>query len=241
MADTLPVLSSKRGWKIVLVALLTILVVIATLPSYFSGSWPWSEQLQAPQLNQIKSISQSSLPLPGWQLNGQEEVNISGNSWSLAEYENIGGAPAAEQLPRLVLLLRPQPWHNNQPEVEWVDLKGSQDWRVDNQKNLSFTVSNDGKPMQVTVRYFRAINEQSTFAAMQWYAWPQGGHPAPSRWFWADQRRQWQQHQRQPWIAVSLLLPIEPVGDIRPYQDAAIATAQTVQTALLEGPFAGVP
>jgi cyanoexosortase B-associated protein len=241
MADTMPALKSKRGWKIVLVALLTVLVAISTLPNYFSGSWPWSEPLKVPQLNQIKSISKTSLPLPGWQLNVQEEVSISGNSWSLAEYENTGGEPAAAQLPSLVLLLRPQPWHSDQPEVEWVDLRGSQSWQVDNQSNLRFTVpGSDGKPTQVTTQYFRAVNEQSTFAVMQWYAWPQGGHPAPSHWFWADQRRQWQQRQRQPWIAVSLLLPIEPVGDIRPYQDAAIATAQTIQTALLAGPFAGV-
>lgn len=244
MADiSLPVLKSKWGWKSILVALLAILVAVSALPSYFSGSWPWSEPLQVPQLNQIKAINQTGLPIPGWQMNVHQEVNISGHSWSLAEYENAGtqALPPAEQLPRLVLLLRAQSWHSNQPEVEWVDLRGSQEWQVDNQRNLKFTVpGSDGKPTQVTAQYLRAINEQSTFAVMQWYAWPQGGHPAPSHWFWADQRRQWQRRQRQPWIAVSLLLPIEPVGDIRPYEEAAIAVGQTVQTALIQGPFAGM-
>ncbi|MGD1909252.1 MAG: cyanoexosortase B system-associated protein [Leptolyngbyaceae cyanobacterium] len=240
MANTIPVLKLKRGWKIALVVLLAILVAISTLPSYFSGSWPWSEPLKAPQINQIKNISKTSLPLPGWDLSVQEEVSISGNKWSLAEYENVGGVLDVEQLPSLVLLLRPQPWHSDQPQVEWVDLKGSQSWQVDNKSNLRFTGSGEnGQPHQVTAQYFRAVNEQSTFAVMQWYAWPQGGHPSPSRWFWADQRRQWLKQERQPWIAVSLLLPIEPVGDIRPYQDAASAIAQTVQTALLDGPFAG--
>jgi cyanoexosortase B-associated protein len=240
---SLPGWKSKRGWKSILVALLATLVAIAALPSYFSGSWPWSEPLEAPQLNQIKDISETSLSLPGWQVNVQQEVNISGNDWSLAEYENLGSAatPSAEQLPRLVVLLRAQTWHTNQPEVEWVDLRGSQGWQVDHQSNLRFSVPGQGdQPVQVTTQYFRAVNEQSTFAVMQWYAWPQGGHPAPSHWFWADQRRQWQHQQRKPWIAVSLLLPIEPVGDIRPYQEAAIATAQAIQTALIEGPFAGV-
>ncbi len=242
MSDiSLPVFKSKQGWKIILVALLAVLVAISALPNYFNGSWPWSEPLQVPQLDQIKGISKTSLSLPGWQLNVQEEVSISGNNWSLAEYENTGSTIPADQLPRLVLLLRAQPWHDNQPEVDWVDLRGSQNWLVDNQSNLRFAGSDgDGNPTKVTTQYFRAVNEQSTFAVMQWYAWPQGGHPAPSHWFWADQRRQWQQQQRQPWIAVSLLLPIEPVGDIRPYQDAAIAAAQLVQTALVEGPFAGV-
>jgi hypothetical protein len=79
----------------------------------------------------------------------------------------------------------------------------------------------------------RGIDARNTFAVMQWYAWPDGGHFAPGKWFWADQAQQWQQRQRLPWVAVSILLPIEPVGDIRSHTAAVTEIAQAVQQGLL--------
>ncbi|MEM9816236.1 MAG: cyanoexosortase B system-associated protein, partial [Cyanobacteria bacterium P01_D01_bin.6] len=65
-----------------------------------------------------------------------------------------------------------------------------------------------------------------------------GGHFAPGKWFWADQAQQWQQRQRLPWVAVSILLPIEPVGDIRAHREAIIEVAQAVQQGLISSTFA---
>jgi cyanoexosortase B-associated protein len=73
---------------------------------------------------------------------------------------------------------------------------------------------------------------------MQWYAWPTGGHYAPGKWFWADQGRQWRQRERMPWVALNLLFPIEPLGDIRTHADEATAIAQAIQTSLLASTFA---
>ncbi|NER84831.1 MAG: hypothetical protein F6K42_36005 [Leptolyngbya sp. SIO1D8] len=52
--------------------------------------------------------------------------------------------------------------------------------------------------------------------------------------------RQWSQRERMPWVAVSILLPIEPVGDIRPYSEAMAAIGQTVQTSLMQSTFYGI-
>jgi cyanoexosortase B-associated protein len=129
---------------------------------------------------------------------------------------------------------------DQQPEVEWVDLRGAQSWQVSDRHTVRFTTSASelGSPGSVTTRYFRGVADRNTFAVMQWYAWPQGGHFAPGKWFWADQAQQWGQQQRLPWVAVSVLFPIEPVGNIRPHTETVTAIAQAVQQGLLTSTFA---
>lgn len=221
----------------VLVAVLTVIVAIAAMPSYFSGQWPWSAPLKAPQINQLRTLKTEPLDLPGWQVALHQEASISGSDWGFAEYRATEDA-TVDQVSGFALLLRPQPWHNGQPEVEWVDIRGSQSWQVNDLHHIKFSVpGHDGETVPVTARYFRGLDSQRTFAVMQWYAWPTGGHPAPGRWFWADQTQQWSQRERMPWVAVSVLLPIEPVGDIRPYSETAVAIGQTIQTSLMDSIF----
>ena len=237
MADAHPsMLKPQRLVPMMLVIVLTALVAIAALPSYLSGTWPWSQPLSVPRVEQLQALMEKPLVLPNWNLANHQEVNISGNRWSLAEYQPPTGAPASG-FPAVIMLLRPQLWHTNQPEVEWLDISGSQDWQADHHRRLQFTTA-DGT--SVTARYFRGITDRSTFAVVQWYAWADGGHPSPSHWFWLDQMRQWQRRERLPWVAVSLLLPIEPVGDIGRHVEAAQAIAETVQTALVNTPFQGM-
>lgn len=220
-----------------LVAILAIVVAIASLPAYFNGQWPWSVPLKVPEINQIKTLRSEPLALPGWEVTSHQEASISGNQWGLAEYRATD--PTAE-VKGFALLLRPQPWHDQQPEVEWVDILGSRGWQVNDLHRVSFSVPNsDGQSTTVTTRYFRGLDEQRTFAVMQWYAWPTAGHPAPGRWFWADQIQQWSQRERMPWVAVSVFLPIEPVGNIRPHTETAIAIGQTIQTSLINSIFSG--
>ena len=233
-------------WSLVVV--LAVVVAIAALPSYFSGSWPWSSSLKVPQIEQLKALEQTPLNLPGWTSVLQHEVNLNGSKWSFVEYHSEDNLSSNEPS-RFWLLLRPQSWHDRQPQVEWVDVVGALSWQVDDLHHLSFSVSEgDRKPQAVTTRYFRGVDkkgefaaayldEQRTLAVMQWYAWPTGGHSAPGKWFWADQSRQWSRQERMPWVAVSILLPIEPVGNIRPYADAVTAIGQTVQSSLIESAF----
>ncbi len=226
-----PMVKHKSRWQWLLVIVLASVVAIAALPSYFSGQWPWQAPLKVPQLAQVKSVMKTPLSLPGWNLEASQTVNIGGKPWMLAEYRPD---PMATGLPEdMVVLLKAQSSHEKQPEVEWVDLAGSQGWQVADRHTVNVPITTpDGQSRSITTRYFRGIDGRNTFAIMQWYAWPQGGHFAPGRWFWADQARQWQKRQRLPWIAVSVLIPIEPVGNIRPHTEAAIAIAQTVQTTL---------
>lgn len=237
-AVKLPGQSRLRQWGIVVV--LTVIVILAAAPSYLSGQWPWSNPPEAPNIEGLRALVEEPLRLPGWEPSFQRVVNISGSKWNLAEYRAADGQPI-DDVSNFALLLLPQPWHSNQPEVEWVDITGVQGWRVDDLHSLRFSVRspNQGAETTVTARFFRGIDEQQTFAVAQWYAWPTGGHAAPGRWFWADQLRQWRRQERMPWVAVSLLLPIEPVGDIRAYSETATVIGQTIQSSLVDSVFRG--
>jgi len=227
-----PIAKTKSAVQWVLIIALTMLVAIAALPNYISGQWPWSADLQVPQLKELRALTDTPLALDGWNLTAHQTVKIGGSSWSLAEYQASDDPPGSDV--SFALLLRPQNAHDKQPEVEWVDIQGSQRWRVNDLHTVRLTISDEaGQPLPVSTRYFRGLNENGTLAVMQWYAWPSGGHFAPGKWFWADQAQQWQQRERMPWVAVSLLLPIEPVGDIRPHTDTMVAIAQAVQKSLL--------
>lgn len=219
-----------------LIAGLAALVAIAAVPSYLSGQWPWSADLPVPHLEAVRSLIDTPLEIPGWAATYQQEVSIGRDRWSLAEYRRPGSPEAKEE--SFVLLLRPQMGSDQQPEVEWVDLRGAQSWQVADRHTVRFTATVDGRsPVPVTTRYFRGVDERNTFAVMQWYAWPSRGHFAPGKWFWADQAQQWQQRQHMPWVAVSVLLPIEPVGNIRPHTATITAIAQSVQQGLLTSTF----
>lgn len=154
-----------------------------------------------------------------------------GDDWSIQQL--VHEQPYAVNPSSIFLLLRPQIWEADQPEVEWVDIKGSQQWKTDSHQKISFTVA------QAHIRpdFFRAWSASQTYAVLQWYAWPSGGSASAAKWFWADQRMQWQQYQRMPWVAVSLWLPIEPLGDIDPYQAIAKTLGEEIHTTLLQTVF----
>jgi len=220
-----------------LIAVLAALVAIAALPSYFSGQWPWSHELPVPHIEELRTLIEEPLTVPGWEYTFHQEVSIGRERWTLAEYRRVG---EPEELgDTFGLLLRPQRSGDQQPEVEWVDLQGAQSWQVDNRHKVRWLVEPGAgaDALSVTTQYLRGIDARNTFAVMQWYAWPSGGHFAPGKWFWADQAQQWQQRQRLPWVAVSVLLPIEPVGDIRRHTAAVTEIAQAVQQGLLTTTF----
>ena len=147
--------------------------------------------------------------------------------------------------------------------VEWIDLNGLQRWTTGPIKSvrlpmpqLSAVLPDQGanrRPNQgqnpgpypgtdrgvdgdvkVTTRYFRGWNQRHTYAVMQWYVWPTGGSPNISDWFWADQRMQWRNHQRMPWVGVMIMVPIKPLGDIAPIQPVMEAIAQSIQATLVQ-------
>jgi cyanoexosortase B-associated protein len=226
--------------KGLLVLVLAAIASVTVLPYAFSGQWPWTQPPQVAQIKQLRALRQQGLVLPGWQLVSHQSVELNRHDWSLSEYRSAPGQPlgepSAQPAPaQVALLLRPQPDHSDQPALEWMDLAGAQNWKSDRRDRLSFTVTDlAGRPISINARFVRTWNEQQTFAVMQWYAWPTGGSDVPNRWFWADQAQQWRTGERMPWIAVSLLVPIEPLGDIQPYQPFAVALAEQIQRQLLQ-------
>ena len=232
-------LNSKIS-KIILLVFLIILMGLGTVPGYLKGSWRWQKPLQVTNLKQIRNLQQTGISLPGWQTLNQQPIEIGGHKWS---FQAIG----RDAQNQAILLLRPQRDDKDMPQVEWVDLRGFRWWQTDQPRQWQtdrfgrsqFTVPSTtpgGQPIQVEAQYFRQWiqdrNFSGTFAVLQWYAWSTGGNPEPSSWFFADQIAQWQ-GSRLPWVAVSILIPIEPLGEIEPVWPLAQSLGQTVQSALI--------
>lgn len=212
------------------------------MPGYFTGNWPWAQLPPVANIKQLNELRKTGLKLPGWKTLEQRTVRIGEHEWSFQ-------AVARDDSKPLVALLLPQSDRKSLPQVEWVDINGVEKWKTDSYMRIHFAVetsplekrtlaSNLTKNIAASVeaRFFRAWNQRQTFAVLQWYAWPDGGHPAPSRWFWADQLAQLHR-DRVPWVAVCLQIPIEPLGDIEASRPLAQAIGKIVQTALMAGPL----
>ncbi|MFH7245374.1 MAG: cyanoexosortase B system-associated protein [Spirulina sp.] len=196
-------------------ALLMMLVAMVMVPGYLGGQWPWvvAPQLTSGDLAALHTLRDEGLEMPNWQHQQHQVVALNRQDWSVNEYTALDAAAPAQQM---VVLLHPQPWHSNQPQVEWVDLAGMQNWRIERRKSLA--LGSDADPLPVRANLLQVRNDQQTFAVLQWYAWPGGGHPAPSHWFWVNQRSQLATHTLTPWVAVTVLVPIPPLADLGTYQ-----------------------
>lgn len=237
--------SSRRTQALKLLPVLFILAiaVVQVLPHYIGGDWPWNNPPGLVAVNQLKTLQSKGLTLPGWRSIDQQVLRIGGRNWSIQAITPEAVSPdEAGSQPPLTLMLQPQVWHKDQPQVEWMDINGVQRWTADSQRHLNFTAtvppseagsnSSQNGSDQVSARFLRGWTPQQTYAVVQWYAWPGGGSSSPSRWFWVDQFSQWRHHQRASWVAVSLLLPIKPLGDIEQSREFATAMAQDIQIAL---------
>ncbi|MEP0868630.1 cyanoexosortase B system-associated protein [Trichocoleus desertorum AS-A10] len=254
--------------KLALLLLLLLLLGIGAAPSYLTGHWRWAHPPKDAAFKQLRNLENTELNLPGWKTRKRQTVPIGGHEWLAQEIEaeslvlsppqslnSTASRLSAPEPARAVLLLTAPRSEKNQPEVEWMDINGFQRWTTDSARLSRFTVDvensaavklgSDSKtsaksPIPVKARFLRGWNQQQTFAVLQWYAWPAGGSPAPSDWFWADRAAQLR-NARQPWVAVCLLIPIEPLGEIDTVWPMAESLAQTVQAALIKGPLTAEP
>ena len=128
-----------------------------------------------------------------------------------------------------IIILLPQNGPKNQPQVEWTDIDSFWQWEIAQYRLAEVNIQN----LQLKGRFFRACTEKQTFAVLQWYAWDNVGDPSLLQWFIVDQKAQWQR-QRAAWVAVSILLPMEPRGQVEQYWDEMRTLEQQVQTALLQ-------
>jgi cyanoexosortase B-associated protein len=230
--------------RVAVVCFLLVLVGIGAVPGYWTGNWSWAEPPPVTNLKQLRELEKTGLELPGWKTIEQKTPTIGGHKWLVQAIDRDTPKP-------VLLLLLPQSDHKSQPQVEWMDISGFEQWQTDSRSKMQFAVetpplekpTGTSKPTKsreakVEANFFRAWNKRRTVAVLQWYAWPGGGHPAPSRWFWADQLAQLRR-ERVPWVAVCLQLPMEPLGDIEASRSLAESLGKMVQTALMAGPLAG--
>ena len=223
---------SDRILQITLLIFLSILLAVGTVPGYLAGKWQWQNPPAVKVLGELKQIRKQGIEIPGWRTTEQKSMILGEHPWSIqnieSETKDITTEDTAIKDTATVFLFT-QNGPRDQPQVEWSELDGVQRWKRDSESQQSFTVNQ----VPVTARLFRAWNSKRTYAVMQWYAWSTGGHPEPSHWFFADRLAQFQ-GKRQPWIAVSILLPMEPLDDLNKYRDKITALAQPIESRLLE-------
>lgn len=230
----------EKQWTYAAVLLLLLLLlVIGGVPGYLTGRWQWKQPPPVARLKELRQIRNTGLTLPGWQTVEQAEQQIGEHKWSL-QIINKKDSPT-----QAILMLLPQNGPMDQPEVEWTEINGWGKarwgkWDIAQDRSAGLTVkyppSGSKVEAKVEARFFRVSTRQETFAALQWYALPDGGHTSPFRWFLADQLSQWNK-DRTPWVAVNILIPMEPLGQVETVWPLAQSLGEAVQATLMAGPL----
>jgi cyanoexosortase B-associated protein len=224
-------LKERQFPQVIALFLLVLLLLLGTVPGYLSGRFSWQQPAPIQTLKQLKEIRHKGLPLPGWKILQQQEQEIGGRKWSL---QVIKGEDSPSQA---ILLLLPQNGPKDQPQVEWVEISNSWRWNTAQHRPVEFTVKqSNNSTSKVEAHFFRAFSNQETFAVLQWYAMPNGGNPSPSHWFWTDQFAQWQR-KRSPWVAVSIMIPMETLGQVDKIWNQAKSLGEAVQSELIKDIF----
>ncbi|WP_017318910.1 cyanoexosortase B system-associated protein [Mastigocladopsis repens] len=227
-------LKERQFSQVVALLLLLLLLVIGATPGYLTGRWEWREPPRITSIKELKHLRQKGLTLPGWQTIEQRQQEIGGRKWSYQVIHKQGDQTKA------VVLLLPQTGSRDLP-VEWTEINSFWQWQVAQYRSANFTVkqpqgAGSNTETKVEARFFRGSTNQQTFAVLQWYAWFNGGNSSPLPWFVVDQLAQWHK-KRAPWVAVSVLIPMEPLGQVEKTWNEAKSVGQTVQTALMTGPL----
>ncbi|BDA67372.1 hypothetical protein CAL7716_015380 [Calothrix sp. PCC 7716] len=223
--------------------LLILLLVFAAVPGYLSGKWQWKQPPAIPTLKELRQIRSQGLNIPGWQTVEQTEHTIGERKWSLQTILKVG-ANNTDNQNKVILLLLPQNGPADQPQVEWSEVNSFWQWDTAQERDVEFTVkppagSTVKNDVLVKARFLRGSTKQQTFSVLQWYAWSDGGNPSQLKWFLADQSAQWHKH-RAAWVAVSVQIPMEPLGQIDTTWEQAKSIGQTIQTRLMQGVVSAV-
>ncbi|MDF5725221.1 MAG: cyanoexosortase B system-associated protein [Rhizonema sp. PD37] len=217
-------------YQIVALLLLLLVLVIGAVPGYLKGHWQWQQPPAVVSLKKLKQIHHTGLTLPGWQTTEQREEPIGGYKWSYQEIEKNNSPIKA------ILLLLPQNGPKDQPQVEWTEINSWAQWDKSQFRSAEFTVqptqASSNSEVKVQASFFRATTKQKTFAVLQWYAWQNGGSTSPLPWFVADQVAKWHK-KRAPWVAVTILIPMEPFGQVEKTWQDTESLGKTVQSALM--------
>jgi cyanoexosortase B-associated protein len=233
-------LNYKHLTTLLVLLLFLLLLTVGAVPGYLSGRWQWKQPPPIATIKDLKAIRNRGITLPGWQTTDQGEQVVGQHKWSLQILKQESSQKQA------LLLLLPQNSSKSQPEVEWTDVSSWGKlrwgkWDIAQSRSAEFAInqsnnSQDNSKIHVEAQFFRASTEQQTFAVLQWYALPKGGYTSPVRWFLVDQLAQLRK-SRAPWVAVSILIPMEPLGDVETTWPLAKSLGEAVQSTLIAGPL----
>jgi cyanoexosortase B-associated protein len=203
--------------KLLLIGILLLLALVGSAPGYLQGQWRWKSPPLVLTLKALQAMKQTGLPLADWTVSEVTPLVVGEHRW-VQETLTQGKTSAR-------LLLLPQGSNTRQPEMEWSDVDGLERWQQDSHQNLAVAGN-------VNAKFFRAWTNRQTYGVLQWYALPDGGVTTSSQWFWRDRLAQWQ-NRRMPWVAVSILIKMEPLDDLSKYRQTAESLVQSVQNGLV--------
>ncbi len=215
--------------RVVLVFLLG-LFLIGAAPGYLKGQWNWQKTPNVTVLKQLGNLQNQGITLPGWTRAEPIDLQVGGHEWVLSQFTAESGGLAPAGTPALVLM-RSQLANTDMPQIDWTDIKGQFQWVEDDIRHLTWTADTPQGPQKIEARFVRGWKTGQVYAALQWYAWPDGGSPEPGDWFWRDRVAQ-VRGQRVPWVAVAVLLPLQQTGDLDAVQSLAEAVGSQVQQAI---------
>ena len=224
--------------KVILVVLLLIVLVVGAVPGYITGKWSWKNTPQMTNFRDLKQIREDGLTISDWETISHQKIPIADHKWLVQKVEK-------DDRSVILLLLTPN-GPKDQPQVEWMDINGFNRWKTDSEQRVKFTLEiadngnvitdSEKQSSNIEARFFRGWTNKQTYAVMQWYAWPGGGSPETGDWFWGD-RSAMLSRKRLPWVAVNILFPIEPLGDIEPYLPQLISIGKKIQASLMTEAF----
>ena len=208
--------------QIVILCLLGLAITFVAIPSYLSQQWSWTEIPFVAEIAQMKKVPETKFNFAGWTTVTQKKMSVHDYPWSFQLIEKPGEDT-------ILVALKAQKYFKDRPEVEWSDLEGLEQWKSDYLTTLKFPSTIKPNNL-ITARWFQAWND-TTYAVVQWYAWPGGGSPKSSRWFLADQKAQLR-GERVGWVAVSIKIPMEALGSLKDMEPLAKSLSQEVQKTL---------
>ncbi|MEM8639648.1 MAG: cyanoexosortase B system-associated protein [Cyanobacteria bacterium P01_G01_bin.54] len=224
--------TAKRRSRLAIVLILAVSLLLGAIVA-----WPvapsWRSPLDVPQLSALREVRKQGLDLPDDRTNQVLPLRIGGHKWVAQDLlPKQGKEPAA-------LLVRPQADPKDKPYVDWSDLNGFFDWQQDAVQTLTVSLPESKSP--VIARWFIARDPQDTqvvhfpqrVAVAQWYAFREGGHPTVFQWFWRDQLAQLR-GSREPWVAVSVRLPVKPDITLEETAETMTELVQVVQGTISE-------
>ncbi len=196
-----------------------------------TGQRFWQELPPVPNLGALRELRNTGLAVSGWTSPDQAKLRVGSHDWSVQTLEVPGQRVG-------LLMLFPQTGPKETPGVEWSDVDGFYQWQPDKVRSLTFHTEDPAATVHARIfiardsEKTRIVSSRQTVAVAQWYAFADGGHFSTAQWFWRDQWAQLR-HQRVPWIAVSLRLPVDPSSTLEDVTPQVTELSQAIQTSLM--------